>query len=268
MEMLCPECRGPLVSDDGQWAVCKIHGGRYRVLFVRQPAAPPAPLPQLSADQLDPTGRFCAAHPAMPAAWVCGCCASPICDTCSFAVPPTTHLCAKCMVERRASRPAGPVQVEAPPPPPGTMCVAHPAVAAARYCKLCKNPMCETCSFILSPGLEVCPRCASAPRPELSSGRKRTLVWSYGLAVWSAICTVLFFVAAAAGAAKTKAGQDVVGAFFTIFVLIPSVVGTALAYSSYDSRYSNPLSVWISLIWNSLTLIGLFLLMLVGMMMG
>ena len=48
MELLCPECLGPLVTRDGRTATCTLHGGEYRILFLRgQLVAPPASRPPI-----------------------------------------------------------------------------------------------------------------------------------------------------------------------------------------------------------------------------
>lgn len=43
MEMLCPECLTPLVSQDDSIAICLTHGGAFRILYTRYTVAPPPP---------------------------------------------------------------------------------------------------------------------------------------------------------------------------------------------------------------------------------
>ena len=108
MEMLCPECRGPLVSSDGQTATCRIHGGTYHILFSRYPLLAPPPPPVIQADggvglapiatataQAIP-GVFCTQHPDVPAVIRCHSCHAPSCATCDFAYPGDIHLCPSC----------------------------------------------------------------------------------------------------------------------------------------------------------------------------
>ena len=108
MEMLCPECMGPLVSSDGQTATCRLHGGSYHILFSRYPLVAPPPVPELQSDggvDLAPVatitaqpipGVNCTQHPDVPAVFRCHSCHAPSCATCDFAFPGDIHLCPSC----------------------------------------------------------------------------------------------------------------------------------------------------------------------------
>lgn len=93
MEMLCPECLGPLNTEDGRSAVCTAHGGRYEVLFRRGAARP------VSSMENVPAGA-CPRHPTVAATGICGICAEPLCDTCAFPQANGTRRCAECATGR------------------------------------------------------------------------------------------------------------------------------------------------------------------------
>ncbi len=117
MELLCPECMGALAVRDGQSARCTVHGGEFRVLFVRapRPVVPmenqtsdsnqPRPLatdlsPPPTVDSLlaahPPVGMRCVQHPAVLATQQCQSCGAYMCATCDFALPGGMHLCPAC----------------------------------------------------------------------------------------------------------------------------------------------------------------------------
>lgn len=113
MEMYCPECMSPLVSGDGQTAVCPTHGGSYQILFARHPLAAPvvagaamsgaagAPPPLAMAGAPGLTGVQCARHPEVTAVAQCINCRSPVCQTCDFLFPGGVHLCPTCAANPR-----------------------------------------------------------------------------------------------------------------------------------------------------------------------
>src|SRR5690349_18101775 len=106
MVMFCPECMSPLISSDGNTAVCPTHGGSYHILFARyplavrpavgQPAVPGMPpLPVGFGIQPEINAR-CIRHPDSPAVVLCHNCRAPICATCDFSFPGDIHLCPNC----------------------------------------------------------------------------------------------------------------------------------------------------------------------------
>lgn len=113
MEMLCPECMAPLVSSDGQTAVCTTHGGNYRILFTRFPLAAPAvnaPSPESGevvgtavavAGATPAASMRCSRHPDVPAIALCVNCRAPVCQTCDFMFPGGVHLCPSCAANPR-----------------------------------------------------------------------------------------------------------------------------------------------------------------------
>jgi len=249
MEMLCPECLGTLVSDDGQRAKCSVHGGEFQILFSRtaQPAwsssLTPAPPPIIAA-----APGMCVQHSNLKAAFVCSACSQPICSLCAFPREDGSRICPACAGDPGNSR-SGPRLVGSDDrPPPGIhalKCLQHPNVSAAQVCKLCGAPMCATCDFLLPGNLHVCPRCVADPPKRMTSRRKRLIVASYILAVWGTVGLVVFM--SGLFASMGEVGLEVI---FAVFLFIPALVGGALGISCIDRRLSNPPSVWGTAIWN------------------
>jgi hypothetical protein len=280
MEMLCPECLGPLITSDGRTARCTLHGGEYRILFLRgQPAAEPVAAESLALPvEAAPKTVFesppamadspyrspahevqvCVRHPDVETSVSCARCGVPICLTCRFPQADGTQLCPECVTKVRAW--SGTVREV----PEGVMCAQHQQVQAEHYCKSCRAPICGTCDFALPGGVHVCPDCATKTNRGLSSKRKTLLGWGYALAVWCTIGLVLLFGGAAAGMFDEPGGEEAIGMLFSVFVFIPSLVGTALSVAVLDRRLSNPPFVWIAIVWNALILAILLLLTIVG----
>jgi hypothetical protein len=118
--------------------------------------------------------------------------------------------------------------------------------------------------------VHVCPDCATKTDRGLSEKRKKSLGWAYGLAVLSTLGMVGFFVAVTVAAEEVAepGAEQAIGMFFSLFVFIPSLVGTALATSALDRRLSNPATIWVAIIWNALILAVFLLLSVVGLFMA
>ena len=187
-----------------------------------------------------------------------------MCQTCTFEGFDGSKLCADCTTRRGlAITPRA-----APPIPQGINCVQHPSVAATRQCKLCGAFMCTTCDFELPGNLHVCPSCATAPRTALSPRRKKLMWGAFGFAIFATIGMAVLMSGALAGMAEDKVGEQALGILFSLFVLVPAVVGMGMGLSAIDRRLSNPISLWIATIWN-ITLVGAFVLLcIVGVFMG
>lgn len=282
MEMLCPECLGPLVTTDGRTARCTLHGGAYRIMFQRgQITLPPlteAPLvvsvaapktviqpPPGTADNpyRSPVHevQVCTRHPNVETEMNCVRCGAAICMTCGFPQADGTQVCPDCVSKVRIS----PSTVRLVPE--GVMCSRHPQVQAERYCQSCRAPVCPTCDFALPGGVHLCPNCATKTSHGLSSSRKSLVGWSIALAIWCTLGLVVLLSGALAEAVAEPGGQEAVGIALSIFVYIPSLVGTALSLSALDRRLSNPAVVWVSIVWNVLVLAVLLLLTVVGIFM-
>ena len=146
----------------------------------------------------------------------------------------------------------------------------HAEIQAVHYCGACHAPVCATCDFALPGGVHVCPDCATKTDRSLSPTRRKLLFWAYGLAVMSTLGIVLFFIAATTRAQdfNEPGAEDAIGMALSLFVFIPSLVGTALATSALDRRLSNPASIWCAVIWNGLILAVFLLLSVVGLFAG
>ena len=127
--------------------------------------------------------------------------------------------------------------------------------------------MCTTCDFALPGGIHVCPACATAPQTVLSSRRKKLLIGSYALAVWSTLALAVLLSGALAEMGKTKEGEMALGLIFSVVVLVPSIIGTALGFSAKDRRLANPPQVWVAVVWNSVLLGAYLLLCVIGTFM-
>lgn len=277
--MMCPECMGPLVTADGKTARCTLHGGEYRILFLRgQPVAPPLTAAPFAAATATRRASFqpppeaaaspyrspvhevqvCARHPNVETETNCLRCGAAICMTCSFPQADGTQLCPDCVSQVRTS-PTAVREVGM-----GVMCPRHPEVQAERYCQSCRVPLCPTCDFAMPGGVHLCPDCATKTSHGLSSARKSLVGWSFALAIWCTLGLVVLLSGALAEAAAGREGQEVVGVVVSIFVFIPSLVGTALSISALDRRLSNPPVIWVAIVWNVLVLAVLLLLTVVG----
>jgi hypothetical protein len=276
---------GPLVTTDGKTARCTLHGGSYSILFMRgattvapppqNPYTPMVDAPTPTAVEVAPTSdasenpylsptrhvQMCSQHPDVETEVTCARCGTPICGTCSFPQADGTQMCNSCVSLVRIG--SGQVNTV----PQGVMCSRHVDVQAVQYCRSCKAPVCETCDFALPGGVHVCPTCATRTDQGLSAKRKGLLNWAFGLAVLSTIGMVLFFVGAAGGAFDDPEAAEVLGVLFSLFVFIPSLVGTALSTSALDRRLTNPASVWIAIVWNVLILAVFILLSVAGLFM-
>lgn len=275
MEMLCPECLGPLKTADGKTARCTLHGGDYRILFCREePTAAPRPMPgalpvvaPMPADASPyaspaPDVRVCPRHPSVFAPHTCRECLTPICETCSFLQPDGWRLCPDCASPGPRRVTAASRALE------GVKCTRHPDVPAVVRCQACSKPICATCDFCLPGQVHVCPDCVSRRDDRLSSKRKNTLTWSFVLAVVATLGFVVMLSGAFAGMADDQAGEQLLGLIFSGMVFLPSLVGTALSVGTLDKNLSNPALIWVSVVWNGLLLAAFIALSVIGTFMG
>ena len=94
------------------------------------------------------------------------------------------------------------------------------------------------------------------------------LGWSFGLAIFATLGIVLLFSGAVAGLAEGPAGEEMFGVLLSLVTFFPSIIGTALAFSTLDRRLSNPGVIWVAIVWNSLLLGTFILLSMIGTLMG
>ncbi len=243
--------------------------------LAREPGSTPAVLegpPEEAVSYAFVPGTLCAKHPEVEAEFACCRCGTPICNTCAFPTGDGQALCPDCAI-RANSGPATAGVAELPPIlsaipaelppvlpaiPPGAHCVQHPKAAAVQQCRACGAFVCATCDFSLPGNVHVCPACAAAPKSSLSPKRKKLLISSFALAVWS----TLGMTALLAGvfAVRSQVQQEAIGTLLMFFVLFPAVVGLGLGLGARDRRLANPPSIGIAIAWNAL-LAGSFILL-------
>ena len=120
--------------------------------------------------------------------------------------------------------------------------------------------MCPVCDFMLPGNVHLCPKCVIAPRRPMSTGRKQLLIAAYIFAVWNTVGTFLLFSGVFASFAKSD--RAAVGLIISVFIFMPSIIGTALGVSTLDKRLSNPPVVWGAAIWNGI-ITGIHLLLII-----
>jgi len=98
----------------------------------------------------------------------------------------------------------------------------------------------------------------------LSAKRKRSVRWSLALAVWCTLGLAVLLCGALAEVADTQEELAVLGVVISLLVLTPSIIGTAVGVSALDRRLTNPASIWVAVIWNSLILGLLLILTIIG----
>lgn len=204
-------------------------------------------------------GDMCRRHSGLLAIGTCSACAAPVCGTCAFPQADGTSLCPECAMNAKKTGAQA-----APPALPGVMCAKHAAVAAVRACKLCGCGVCATCDFEFPGGLHVCPDCVTKSGRELSPRRRKTLIWSYVLAVWATFWLTLTMSGVFSGSVTTQEEQQVFGYVFAILVLVPAVAGTAMSIGGIDRRLGNPPAIWVSAVWNGIILLVFLLLCVIG----
>lgn len=287
MEMMCPECLGPLAVRVSM-ARCTLHGGTYRVLFARPtmeavaaPMAPaagaaaappgagvrplvaqaPGPPPAAAAP-----AQTCARHPTAQAAAICADCQSSMCATCAFPQEDGSVLCPNCATGRASYGGLGLGRGISPPRPAvpaGTMCAVHPENAAVQRCATCRTTMCETCDFALPGNLHLCANCATTAGDTVSGKRKKAVFWSYALAL---VSTLGIVVSVIVGAVAKQ--PEAFGVIFMLLGFLPAAAGTGVGLSAIERRMKNPLWVWVPAVWNGLMLTIFVLLSVVGTFMG
>jgi hypothetical protein len=150
--------------------------------------------------------------------------------------------------------------------PAGMRCVQHPTVAATGSCRTCGAYFCATCDFALPGGVHLCPTCATTPNTALSPRRKRAMIASIAIAVWCTIFLAVLFSGALAKHLRTAADRQALGVAFSLFLMVPSIVGLALGLGSIDRRLNNPPPLWVGTIWNGVIVAIFLLLCIAGLM--
>lgn len=228
----------------------------------------------------DAPAIVCVHHPGVRAHFVCGRCQSAVCGECCYRMPGGAYLCKQCYAipeepavaagvpprlklqrqEPSVHKPA-PMRVSVTQPRP---CAQHPHVVAVAACQRCGAGSCATCDFVFPGTLHLCPDCATTGQGGLSPLRKKYLIASFILAGWSLFALAAVMVGAAAMWGDSPAAEMALGLVMIIVAFGPSLIGTALGMSAFRKGASNPVSVWIALVLNSLVLAGFALLVVVG----
>ena len=154
--------------------------------------------------------------------------------------------------------------------PPGLMCYSHPGVSAAQYCSHCGVPMCKLCTFTTPNGTHLCPVCIANPtRPRVDVQKKyaNAVMWSYALAILATIMSVVLYIFAVI-AQQDKSMEAIMGLLVGIFLVLPTITGIGLAIVAMDKRSLYRIPAIISLIWNSIGILLLVILMIIGMFSG
>ena len=163
MEMLCPQCRGELVSRDGKYATCSLHGARFEILFSRfyvgpapaaakeQASAVSAPVVQeiLPSDTISARCPYCSAGYKVSAAHIgknasCKKCGQKFQIIPADPVPVADTVSAALSTSARTTMPK---------------CARHPANPAEYVCARCGISVCKTCVFAEPDGTYLCPDC-------------------------------------------------------------------------------------------------------------
>ena len=266
MDLICPECSGQLVAASGESVRCSVHGGEYKVLVSRQPLVDPAAVARAIAEPAIAAGQeqACAYHPQAWASWRCAGCGMAICETCVFTQPDGTKVCPSCVSRRNTAGSTGP-KGALTGMPRETKCKNHPGMDATSYCARCHTAMCQTCDFVFPGNIHLCPHCATSPQP-MGSARKRNLIFSYLIAIWTSVGIGLIASGFFAHMVKTKSDVQLLGQGIMFLIFVPSIIGTALGFGTVDRRLSTPIAVWVSVVWNSVILLALVLLTFIGVM--
>ena len=208
--------------------------------------APPTPV------QASPTD--CASHPGTPAMFACAECHKLVCRACAFTQHDGRHLCSSCAVAS-ASPSLGGSKALAATIVHG-MCLAHHEVPAVVRCRYCNALLCPTCDFSFDNKLHLCARCATTPPQGLGRCRKILLAGSLVTLSLALAGTVVKFALGATLLAQWGAlGESFLNALFVYPLLLPSIVGFALAVGSFARRAANPPLIWVALSLNTLMLV-------------
>jgi len=215
----------------------------------------------------------CIRHPSVSGEFICSVCFAEVCRECAFlSALGTNAYCPNCAVGTNVFAARTVAAPEKPPSKPLTLeaavaafprkqtgrCVQHPSVETTRTCDACHAYMCETCDFTFET-THVCPKCAAAPRTELSDRRKNLAWGGYAAAAWVTVCMGLLFSGVFAEAKDNGAAMAI-----GMLILVPSVAGTAMSMGALEKRLPNPPFLKGSAYWNGALLAIYVVLMFVG----
>jgi hypothetical protein len=252
MELICPDCRADLVIADPQNATCAGHDGRYQILFDR--AAAPVGLPAgAAAANVASSGASVDAFDD-PNIKTCAACDAPN--------PITAQKCGSCgsafTLLQLTGRPAQRTE--------NLTCAQHGDVPAVGRCRICRRGVCATCDFLLPGNLHVCPACLEKePSTEISPKRRNLMIGAIIVAVY---CTLMFAFLMTGTIHRAFGNNEFTNMLAGNAILIPAIIGTVMAFSTFDRRLSNSSGIWVAVVWNSINLGIFLLLMLIGLARG
>lgn len=255
----CPTCdRHHTVASSltGRLASCPC-GAKFRI-------EAPTDAPQSAV--ATSTSPRCSNHAEMPAEYACARCRALVCSTCDFPQSDGSHLCPRCAAGVTSAARGDPdFSAFGGTSAPGVNCRFHPEVPASARCRACGAPVCVTCDFVFPGGVHCCPTCATATSRPLGSSRKALVGWSLAAAAWVTVMLALLLLGTFAEFVESPGGDMLIG----MLILVPGLAGTGLAFGSLDRRAGNPPIVWVTVIWNSITLAVWLALCVIGaFMMG
>ncbi len=187
MEMFCPECMGVLVTSDGKWANCTLHGQRYEILFSRSDYQPPkvaeaqqqfASLPRSAEEKLRLLEKVLTRCPHCGQKYEVS--AEKVgkkaqCKKChlKFQITATgQEVTSSNVPEAEATESSGLDKTSQ-----RTMCTKHPNLLANYTCARCDAPICQSCDFPQADGSHLCPDCVTKkdqtkPVPDIAEIKK------------------------------------------------------------------------------------------------
>lgn len=150
--------------------------------------------------------------------------------------------------------------------PAGLMCMKHPRVQAVYTCAKCSGGVCKTCDFQFPGNFHLCPDCATRDDVELSPKKKKLLVASLIAAGWASLFLVLIFAGAFESVGNTEEELMILGFVMIAIFYVPAFAGFGMAMSARERGKKTPISVWISITWNSVNALLAALLFLMGIL--
>jgi hypothetical protein len=228
----------------------------------------------------EPTGSFpyaCAKHPGVAGTFQCARCGNHFCIQCCYSLPDGTINCHECYaMPGAATAPPqaspGPLRVNVhaassryeEPVLPGQGCIQHPDVRGIFQCQFCGARSCPTCDFFFPPAMHVCPQCASTSTGRLTPTRRKHMM---GALIAGGSATVMLAVAFG-GSMMEMPGQEIVADILFLIAMLGAAIGAGLATASYKKGRHNSIGIWIGLVWNSLLILGVIGLIVLGIFMG
>lgn len=207
---------------------------------------PPAPVVTSPTD--------CASHPGTPAMYACAECHKLICRACAYSQQDGRNLCTTCAI-LSASPCQGGSKAFSSAVVVGT-CAAHPDVSAVVRCRYCHALLCATCDFAFDKDLHLCARCATTPPRGLGRCRKFLLIGSLvALSLTLAGTVAKYALSNSLPEELGPWGDLLLTRLFACVLLIPAIIGFAMACGSFARRAANPPVLWASLSLNTLMLV-------------